>query len=158
MPTPELAQSEAFAGVNNYLEILSYGTAFCANFRIRNHVWRQSSGSTHATIHSMDNFIFVKTGKSFVKIDSNDLVVIKGLGNYVQLQTTDCQKHTVYKSLKGVIEKLPDDFMRVHNSYIVNIRHIDKVEDNHVFIAGEKISVSSNYRQCLLERIEQHQL
>jgi len=48
--------------------------------------------------------------------------------------------------------------MRVHNSYIVNIRHIDKVEDNHVFIAGEKISVSSNYRQCLLERIEQHQL
>ncbi|MDR2238003.1 MAG: LytTR family transcriptional regulator DNA-binding domain-containing protein [Chryseobacterium sp.] len=40
---------------------------------------------------------------------------MKGLGNYVEINTTDDKKYICYKTLKDLIESLPDEFMRVHH-------------------------------------------
>lgn len=67
-----------------------------------------------------ENFTFIKTDKKLVKLNFNEITVIKGLGNYVEIQTTENKKYIYYKSLKDLIENLPNEFMRVHNSHIVN--------------------------------------
>lgn len=105
---------------------------------------------------SKETFTFIKTDKKLIKLYFDDIAVIKGLGNYVQIITIENKKYTYYKSLKDLLDKLPDEFMRVHNSFIVNLTNIDTIEDNHIIAKGNKISISKNYRDCLSESLAKY--
>lgn len=96
-----------------------------------------------------EKFTFIKSDKKLIKLYFDEITVIKGLGNYVEILTAENKKYIYYKSLKDLIENLPDEFMRVHNSYIVNLTNIDILEDNHIVVKSVKIAVGKNYKECL---------
>ncbi|RWX03473.1 LytR/AlgR family response regulator transcription factor [Flavobacterium cerinum] len=100
------------------------------------------------------NYTFIKTDKKLIKLSFDDILLIKGLGNYVEIFVRDNKKYIYYKSLKDLIDKLPNEFMRVHNSYIINLKRVDYIEDNHLIIADHKISIAKSYRECLINRID----
>ncbi|MCS4302669.1 LytTR family DNA-binding domain-containing protein [Chryseobacterium sp. BIGb0232] len=103
-------------------------------------------------------FAFIKTDKKLVKLFFKDIVVIKGLGNYVEVHTIDEKRYIYYRTLKDLIESLPDEFMRVHNSYIVNLTNIDSFEDNQLVCGNLKITVAKSYKDCLLNTISKMML
>lgn len=98
-------------------------------------------------------FAFIKTDKKLVKIFFKDISFIKGLGNYVEVHTTDQKRYIYYRTLKDLIENLPEEFMRVHNSYIINLINIESFEDNQLLYGDLKITVAKSYKDCLLESI-----
>lgn len=100
------------------------------------------------------NFAFIKSDKKLIKLNFEKISIIKGLGNYVEIFTTENKKFIYYKSLKELIEKLPDEFMRVHNSYIINLKNVEYFEDNHLVIGNHRISVAKSYKDCLLNSID----
>ena len=108
----------------------------------------------------MDNrtFAFIRTDKKLVKIFFKNITIIKGLGNYVEVHTTDQKKYIYYKSLKDLIENLPEEFMRVHHSYIVNLTNIDSFEDNQLVCGNLKITVAKSYKECLTKVLSQMML
>ncbi|WP_442267407.1 LytR/AlgR family response regulator transcription factor [Tenacibaculum sp. ZS6-P6] len=101
-----------------------------------------------------NDFTFIKTNRKFIKIKFEEIAYIKGLGNYVEIVTINKQKYIYYKSLKELIENLPNEFLRIQNSYIVNLVTIDSYQDNQIVIGEFKISVGKSYRECLKETIE----
>jgi DNA-binding LytR/AlgR family response regulator len=101
-----------------------------------------------------EKFTFIKTDKKVIKLHFDAIAVIKGLGNYVQIITVDNTKYTYYKSLKDLIDKLPNEFMRVHNSSIVNLTNIDSIEDNHIITKGNKITIGKTYKECLASTLD----
>jgi DNA-binding LytR/AlgR family response regulator len=53
-------------------------------------------------------------------------------------------------NLKTIEEDLPSsDFIRIHKSYIVSIRHITAVRGNSVFLGSKQLPVGNNYRAGL---------
>ncbi|OXA80766.1 LytTr DNA-binding domain-containing protein [Flavobacterium aquidurense] len=100
-----------------------------------------------------NNFAFIKTDKKLIKIFFNDITIIKGLGNYVEIHTTFNKKYLYYKTLKDLIQSLPNEFMRVHNSYIVNLTNIEYFEDNQIVIKDLKITVAKSYKDCFVNAI-----
>jgi len=53
-----------------------------------------------------------------------------------------------------MLQRLPDkDFIRIHRSSIVAIRHIDLVQHNHVIIGDQEISISNTYKEDLFKLI-----
>ena len=105
-----------------------------------------------------EKFTFIKTDKKIIKVHFDSIAVIKGLGNYVQIITIENIKHTYYKSLKNLIDVLPNEFMRVHNSFIVNLTNIDSIEDNHIIAKGNTISIGKTYKDCLTKAINKFML
>jgi len=101
------------------------------------------------------DFAFIKANKKYIKLRFDDIALIKGLGNYVEILLTGGAQHIYYKSLKDLIDTLPESFMRVHNSYIVNLTNIETFEDNHLTVQGHKISVGKSFRECLKTAIDQ---
>lgn len=99
-------------------------------------------------------FTFIKSDKKIIKLYFDEIAIIKGLGNYVEIFTTGNKKFIYYKSLKALIDKLPNNFMRVHNSYIINLGNVEYFEDNQLIISHHKISVAKSYRDCLLNSID----
>ena len=102
----------------------------------------------------MTDYTFIKSDKKLIRLAFNDIAIIRGLGNYVEILTADQRKIVYYKTLKELIERLPDEFMRVHNSFIVNLRNVDFFEDNHLTIGIHRISVTKGYRECLSKRLD----
>jgi len=43
--------------------------------------------------------------------------------------------------------------VRVHQSYLINIAHIDKIENNQVYIVTHQIPISSRYKELFFKRL-----
>ena len=96
---------------------------------------------------------FVKVGKSMVKINYSNIYYIEGLKDYVVFRL-EKEKHIVYKRMKELQENLPANFARVHQSFIVNMDHIKKIEDNHIHMLDKEISISGKFRDGFMQLIK----
>lgn len=105
-----------------------------------------------------NNFAFIKSDKKFIKLFFDDIMVIKGLGNYVEIYTTSNKKFIYYKTMKDLIQGLPNEFMRIHNSYIVNLTNVEYYEDSQISIKDLKITVAKSYRECLINSLNKRML
>ena len=106
---------------------------------------------------SDEDFIFLKTdGKNkFAKVVLGEVLFVQGLKNYVAFQLSDEQIIT-YNTLKHFGETLPkQDFVQIHKSYIVSIKHIDRIENDAVWIQHHQLPLGNTYRKNFFERIHQ---
>ena len=93
--------------------------------------------------------LFLKDGYRNIRIDTNSVLYIRGEGNYLQI-ICERSKAMVRMTFDDILTRLPgDDFLRVHNSFIVNLNRIDFIEDNHICIGNEKVPVGAKYRDAL---------
>lgn len=104
-------------------------------------------------IKENQSFAFIRTDKKMVKLFFDDITLVKGLGNYVEIYTRLNKKYIYYKSLKDLIDNLPNQFMRIHNSYIINLSNMEYFEDNHVIIQDMKLTVAKSYRDCFMSTL-----
>lgn len=90
--------------------------------------------------------IFVKTTQKYEKIIFDDILFIKGMDNYISIQTTNSKIITL-STLREFIKKLPpQNFLKIHKSYLVNINKATTLEGNLLGIENYKLPVSRNYR------------
>jgi two-component system, LytTR family, response regulator len=115
----------------------------------------QKQHSENATTRLTDDKknIFIKSGKAMIKIQIDEICLIEGLRDYVVFWLAK-EKHIVYKKMKELEEILAPDFMRVHHSFIVNVNHIKKIEDNHIYILDRQISITEKYREAFLSFVK----
>jgi two-component system, LytTR family, response regulator len=111
---------------------------------------RQAAGENSSSGDA--GMVFVKSGKAIIRLELEKIICIEGLKDYVTIYTTS-EKIVVYKRMKELAEELPVDFIRIHNSYIISIRHVSRMEDNHVLAGTMRIPVSEKYREGLLLKI-----
>ena len=100
-------------------------------------------------------YIFFKTdGKNkFTKVFLEDILFVQGLKNYVAIQQKESEIIT-YNTLKNVKEMLPkEDFIQIHKSYIVSLKHIDSIENDAVWIQGKQLPIGNTYRKDFFKKI-----
>lgn len=96
-----------------------------------------------------DPFIYVKAEREYIKVLLKDLLYIESIKNHVKLVTVN---HNII-TLQGISEigqKLPNDFIRVHRSYIVSMQHIAKFTHTYIIIAGKNIPIGNHYKMNFL--------
>ena len=71
--------------------------------------------------------ISVKTGKRLHIIPISEIVCIQAYGDYVNIMTMQ-GVYLKEQTLKYFNEHLPEQFLKVHRSYIVNINAIETIE------------------------------
>lgn len=90
----------------------------------------------------LKDYFFIYVDKAFHRINKEDILFLKSDGDYVHIVTSK-QKWMINGTLKNWLEKLSQQtFLKVHHSYIVQIRKIDKLEGNRIFIESYQIPVS----------------
>jgi len=101
-----------------------------------------------------NTFFFIKDGFKNIKIEYDVILFIKGSGNYLDITTHD-KVFSPRMTFTEIIEKLPpSQFVRVHQSYMVNITNINKIENNQVYIESYKIPISTNYKEFFFKRLK----
>lgn len=103
------------------------------------------------------DFLFVKSGKKVHRIEYASILYIEAVKEYIAIHT-DTEKILAYKRMKEVAASLPDGFVRIHNSYIINLQHIRKTEQASVQVHNQWLPVSNGYREHFQEKIKQRLL
>jgi len=101
----------------------------------------------------LNKYLFLKDGYKQVKVTIPEIHYIQSDGNYLNVFTGSGKVNT-RMTLSQVSDLLPAElFVRVHNSYIVNIEHIVKIENSQVFLPGIQISIGPAYKDAFLESL-----
>jgi two-component system LytT family response regulator len=69
----------------------------------------------------------VKIGDKILLIKLDNIIFIEAEEKYVFLCTADGKKHLTDFTISSLEEKLPDQFVRIHRSYIINSDHIKEI-------------------------------
>ncbi len=97
--------------------------------------------------------IFVRQKDDLVKLLLNDIRYVSAERSYCLIHATDAE-HLLSMPLGKLAAQLPSpDFLRVHRSYIVNLRHIDRVADHHLMIGEHTIPVGKHQYAALTQRV-----
>ncbi len=98
--------------------------------------------------------VFLKSGGSYVKVNTKDILYIEALENYVTIHTPLKDYH-VHNTMKNMEKEFPvSTFMRVHNSYIIRLDKISKIEDNSVIMNNQVIPVSRSCKKLLMDKLK----
>lgn len=82
--------------------------------------------------------IFVKTEYRIVKVTIADIRYIEAMSEYLKIYLEGEPKPIItLLSMKKMEERLPDHFMRIHRSYIVNLLKIQEVNKNRVIMDAD---------------------
>jgi DNA-binding LytR/AlgR family response regulator len=61
--------------------------------------------------------------------------------------------------MKSLEAQLPaDEFIKIHQSYLVNCAKIEAIEGNEVKIEGKSLPISRNYRDLVMKIVNQRLL
>lgn len=98
-------------------------------------------------------YLFVNINKRLIKLNFDKILLIQAKGDYVRIQLED-ENLVVHTTLKNLTEKLPSNlFFQVHRSYVVNLKKIDSIEENTIYIAGTHVRLSKLSRPKLMNLI-----
>lgn len=101
-----------------------------------------------------DHF-FVNSDYSQVKIKFNDILWMKGYGDYIKIHLKNKINPLVVRiSFKSMELELPKDkFIRIHKSYLVSIEEITAIRKNSIFLGDKELSIGETFREAIEELI-----
>jgi DNA-binding LytR/AlgR family response regulator len=101
-----------------------------------------------------ENDFYINIDRRLIKIDIPSIYLVEAKGDYIHIKTED-KNYTVHSTLKKIEEKLPESlFLKIHRSYIINLKKIIDIEDNSVLIKKDVIPVSRSKRPELMKRLD----
>jgi DNA-binding LytR/AlgR family response regulator len=97
--------------------------------------------------------VFIKTEYRLEGIFLDSILYVEGMRDYRKIVMKD-KKIMTLQTFKELQNILPDkNFCRVHNSYIVALNKIEKVERNRIKIGDKLIPVSDSYNKDFFKRL-----
>ncbi len=121
--------------------------------RFQEAVNRADNFSKELVVEPKADDIFIKSGGKLTRLYYNDILYIESIGDYVKYCTTE-KKYIAHSTLKAVEEQLcKGNFMKVHRSFIVNLKKIVNIEDYTLRIGMDQIPVSKVLKSEVMGRI-----
>ncbi len=100
--------------------------------------------------------IFLKSDYRIVKVSISDIRYVEGMSEYLKVWIEGEQKPIItLLSMKKMEERLPDFFMRIHRSYIVNLNRIQEVSKNRIIMDAQTwLPIGDLYKEAFQRYLE----
>jgi two-component system, LytTR family, response regulator len=149
-----ITSHEAFAVESyNYPQIVDFIVKPLSFERFYRAIERVEGLIAHkAAIKDEPETMFVKDGNKLVQVHLNQLQYIKSESNYVML-FLEQKKIMSLITMKELLEKLPPNFIRIHRSYIINLKYLDSISPDEISIKGLNIPIGSKYKSALKDAV-----
>ena len=109
--------------------------------------------------HLQDRFLFVKSEYKLLRLDLDDILYIEGLKDDVRFYLESGEKVMSLMSMKRLEDYLPHpEFLRTHRSYIVHMSKVQSIDRLRIVFGDQYIPVSDNYKDEVMNYLEQHTL
>jgi two-component system, LytTR family, response regulator LytT len=107
------------------------------------------------SIKTTANHLFVKSEYKLIRIELDDIKYIESQHEYIKIHLINSNPVMTQLSLKAIDEQFSSDrFIRVHRSFIINLKKNSVVERNRIVFDGKVyIPVGDQYKEKFQEYI-----
>ena len=101
------------------------------------------------------DYIFVKADGKLIKINLPDVCYVEGLKDYVIIhtQTGKVVTHNTMKNIEALL-LTDDNFIRIHRSYIINLRFVKEIEGNCFRVKDQLLAVGTTFKEEVQAKLE----
>lgn len=127
-------------------------------YGLRHHLRTVMSEPLSEALPKDKEYISVKADYKVSLVKISNIVYLESEGEYVRLHLADATTITTLFRLKNMEASLPQDmFMRVHRSYIVNLRCIKSFVKGRIFLSEtEYVPIGENYKENFQSYIDKN--
>lgn len=98
-------------------------------------------------------YLFLKDGYRQIKIRPSEIIYIQAEGNYLSFFTKSDKIMSRMSFAQISEEVFGKSLLRIHNSYMINLDHVAKIENNSVYLNDICIPIGVTYKNKIKDRI-----
>lgn len=98
------------------------------------------------------DFITVRADRKNHQIKLDDIIYLESLSDYVKLHFND-QTLTTRETISSFEESLPETFIRIHRSYIVNQLYVSEFTTTSVKLNETELPISRTYKSEVVDTL-----
>ncbi len=102
-----------------------------------------------------NKYIFVKSDYENIKVNVSEIKYIEGLKDYLRINLSNGKYVLTLSNFNNILEKIDNpNFIRIHNSYIINLDFVKSIQKNRVLIDDKRIPISETYKKEFFDKIK----
>jgi len=96
------------------------------------------------------SFLEVMSNRKTVKIPYDEIVYVESMADYIRIITVQ-EKIVSKEKISHLSSRLPDTFLRIHRSFIINTERIKERSLNEVLVDDVRLNIGKSYRKEVKE-------
>ena len=124
--------------------------------RLQERLTSEAQQQTASAVHADDDSLYVKTDYRVVRIQVSKIRYVEAMSEYLRIHVEGESKPIItLLSMKKMEEWLPDTFMRIHRSYIVNLQQVQEVNKSRIILdADTYLPIGDMYRDAFQQYLD----
>jgi DNA-binding LytR/AlgR family response regulator len=99
------------------------------------------------------DIIFVSQGHRRIKVELDKVKYVESFKDYINIQSTNGSLR-IKENIGAFEKKLNESFLRVHRSYIINMKFLTGYTKLDIEINEQELPIGSSYREKVLKSLE----
>ena len=88
-------------------------------------------------------------------LEGKDILYVEGDNQYVIYHTV-ADEYKVHSTLKETERLLGEGFTRCNNSFIVNMRYLQRIEGNEAVVGNTRLPISRGYKKSFIDEVNRY--
>lgn len=98
-------------------------------------------------------FLEIMSNRKIAKIAYDDIVYIESLSDYIKV-ITHRDEIVSKEKISHLASRLPDVFLRIHRSYIINTNRINNISSDEVMVDEVLLTIGRSYRKSVKDSLK----
>lgn len=98
--------------------------------------------------------LYIKSAHKNIKVNPDDILYMESLRDYVKIYTPDAIITTKYKISDMEVDLTGKGFLRVHRSFIINLKHLTAFTSSDVEIGKVEIPIGESYKELVFKTLK----
>jgi len=103
---------------------------------------------------NLKNTICLKSYKDYQYLKTNEILFLKADNNTTDFHMIDGNTISAFKTLKTFEHMLPDNFLRIHKSYMVNIDHVSRINFGKSKCTIDRLNQKIPFTKTYLQNVD----
>ncbi|AUP80386.1 LytR/AlgR family response regulator transcription factor [Flavivirga eckloniae] len=99
------------------------------------------------------SFLEILSNRKIVKVSYKDIIYIESLSDHIRINTNNEQIKSKEK-ISNLMSRLPDVFLRIHRSFIINTEKIKEISYDRVLVGRFRLNIGRSYRKEVKEALK----
>jgi len=102
-----------------------------------------------AHINNEQATLYIKSAHKNIKVNTDDILYMESLKDYIKIVTSETTITTKYKISDMEAELANKGFLRIHRSFIINLKHLTAFTSSDVEISKVELPIGESYKELV---------